>query len=389
MKHKSGYPLVVFVLIFGLFTISCNQESEANADQENQEVISSDEVTLSQSQIELAGFEFGRPQQKILSGHVNAPGKLSLPNESQANISPMLEGLVLSIDVSLGQTVEKGQVLAYLTDPEYIRIQNQYLSVYLTLELLEDEYNRQKRLFDEQISSRKKLIQAKTDFESAKALMKSLEIMIKQIGLDTDRILAGELYSEIPVKTPIAGIVNDIMISLGENVTKDDAMFKVSCRKDLWLELDVFEKDILDVRKGQRVTFLLANAGNKTYEATILSDGGSVMETGRVVKVLATFSNENQLLIPGMFVAAVIHTGEMEFNALPESAIMNAGTANTFVYYTLDGEGSKNYTFSKAAVSAGYSEGGFVQVSFKDDLPASARVVINGGYYILAEEGGE
>lgn len=389
MKHKSGYPHILFVLIFGFFIISCNQESGPGNDQVVEDIITSGEVTLSESQISLAGFQFGRPQQKVLSGHVDAPGKLSLPNTARAVVSPVLEGLVFSIEISLGQTIKKGQVLAYLTDPEYIKIQNEYLNLYLSLELLENNYNRQKRLYNEQVTSQKQYIQAKTDFESAKAQLKSLDIMIRQIGLETDRIIAGNLYSEIPVKSPIDGIVNNIMISLGENVTKDDVMFEVSCRKNLWLELDVFEKDILEIREGQRVTFLLANSGNLIYEARVLTSGGAVLGNGRVVKVLATFSNEDQQLIPGMFVAAKIHTGEKEFNALPESAIMNSGTSNTYVYYTLDGAGSKNYTFKKIAVSTGYSEDGFVQVSFQDELPAPARVVINGGYYILAEEGGD
>jgi cobalt-zinc-cadmium efflux system membrane fusion protein len=179
------------------------------------------------------------------------------------------------------------------------------------------------------------------------------------------------------------------MISLGENVTKDDAMFEVSCRKNLWLELDVFEKDILTIQKGQRVTFLLANAGNEIYEASVSTSGGAVLGTGRVVKVLATFKNDGQQLIPGMFVAAKIHTGEKEFSALPESAIMNMGTSNTYIYYTLEKEGSEKYTFKKLPVSTGYNEDGFVQVSFPDPLPGQARVVVNGGYYILAEEGGE
>lgn len=389
MKHKSGYLHFILALIFGMIMISCNHETRPDADQGNEETLTTDDVTLTASQISLAGFEFGLPQPKILSHDVNAPGKLSLPNTSRATISPVLGGMVFSIEINLGQTVTKGQVLAYLTDPEYIKIQNEYLKLSLTLDLLEDEYNRQKRLYHERVSSQKKMIQAKTDFESAIAQLKSLEIMISQIGLNTDRILAGELYSEIPVKSPIEGIVNNIMVSLGENVTKHDAMFEVSCRKNLWLELDVFEKDILNIRKGQRVTFLLANAGNEIYEATVLSSGGAVLKNGRVVKVLASFSNEDQQLIPGMFVAAKIHTGEKEFSALPESAIMRTGSSGTYVYYTMDEEDSKKFTFSKIGVSTGYNEDGFVQVTFEDDLPARARIVINGGYYILAEEGSE
>lgn len=389
MKNISQHLFLLILISAGLAISSCNQNAEPPVEQEETDMPADRKVTLTQDQVELAGFKFGQPELKVLSGHVDAPGKLSLPSGAQAKISPVFGGIVHSIEVTLGQTVKKGQVLAYLTDPEYIKIQNEYLSAHINLNLLEDEYKRQQRLFDQQVSSEKKRIQAKTEFQTTKAEAKALELMISQIGLDPEQVIQGNLYTEIPVKSPITGIINDIMINLGENITEDDKMFEVSCRNELLLELDVFEKDILNIKNGQRVSFWLANAGGFTYEAKILTTGGAVIQNGGVVKVLASFYNENQQLIPGMFVAAKIHTGEKEFNALPESAIMNSGTSNTFVYYTTDSENSNTLSFEKVGVSTGYNEDGFVQVSFSERLDPAARVVISGGYYIMAEEGGE
>ncbi len=194
MKNISQHLFLLILISAGLAISSCNQNAEPPVEQEETDMPADRKVTLTQDQVELAGFKFGQPELKVLSGHVDAPGKLSLPSGAQAKISPVFGGIVHSIEVTLGQTVKKGQVLAYLTDPEYIKIQNEYLSAHINLNLLEDEYKRQQRLFDQQVSSEKKRIQAKTEFQTTKAEAKALELMISQIGLDPEQVIQGNLY---------------------------------------------------------------------------------------------------------------------------------------------------------------------------------------------------
>ncbi|MCF8366359.1 MAG: efflux RND transporter periplasmic adaptor subunit, partial [Bacteroidales bacterium] len=335
----------------------------------------------------LAGIEFGKIEKRLLSGDVDARGKLLLPQNGKATISPIIRGVISSIEVMPGQAVQKGQVLAYLTHPDYVEIQEQYLNTINSLEYLENEYNRQKRLYDENVGSEKKFLLAKTEFQAAKAKLTALKLMIEQIGIDPKEIEGGKIFSKIPVKTPITGMVDMIMANLGKNVAEGDALFEITCRKKLFIELEVFEKDIMKIRKGQRVSFSLANVENRMYEAKVISIGGSVQRAGRVVKVLAEFENTNEFLFPGMFVASQIHTGEEVLEALPAGAIMNYGSGNPYIYFTVEQEGNKNFFFSKIAVKTGFEEDEFVQIEAVDAIPQNARIVTKGGYYIQAEEG--
>lgn len=374
-----------YLMILLIFVASCGQEQETA---ETTEVTASNEgkVVLTGEQIELAGFEFGKVESKLLSGDVEARGKLMLPQDGQATISPVVRGVLLSIGVTPGQSVAKGQVLAYLTHPDYIEIQEQYLSVVNNLIFLENEYQRQKRLFEENVSSEKKYLQTKTEYQAAKTRLNSLKLMIGQLGLDPALIDDGEIFSKIPVKSPIRGMVDAINVNLGQNVQEGTPMFVITCRDKLLVNLDVFEKDIRKIEKGQRVTFVLSNVGKQVYEASVISVGGSVQNPGRIVKVLASFENKGYNLFPGMFVASQIHTGEEYFEALPVSAIMNYGTGKPFVYYTTDSKGNK-MSFSRASVETGYEESGYIRVNFTDPLPENTLIVTKGGYYIQAEEG--
>jgi len=386
MTEKLQIRWQAYLILLLIFTASCGQEQETT---EIPEATGdgSGEVVLTGGQIELAGFEFGKVESKLLSGDVEARGKLMLPQDGQATISPVISGVLHSIEVMPGQPVEQGSVLAYLSHPDYIELQEQYLSVANNLIFLENEYQRQKRLFEENVSSEKKYLQTKTEFQGAKAKLNALELMIEQLGLNPAKIQKGEIFSKIPVKSPIRGMVDAINVKLGQNVQDGTPMFKITCRDKLLVSLDVFEKDIRKIEKGQRVTFVLSNVGDQVYEATVISVGGSVQNPGRIVKVLASFENKGYNLFPGMFVASQIHTGEEYFEALPVSAIMNYGTGKPFIYYTTDPSGSNKMSFSRATVETGYEETGYIRVNFTDPLPENTLIVTKGGYYIQAEEG--
>ncbi|HZK07395.1 MAG TPA: efflux RND transporter periplasmic adaptor subunit [Bacteroidales bacterium] len=379
---KKNNTILLFMLL--LLIASCGSEPEPTENNVPEGI--DGKTMLTQQQMELAGFEFGSIEKVLLSGDVNARGVLALPPESHALISPLTGGVVTSIEVTLGQIVSKGQPLCYLTHPNLINLQQEYLINEQQLRFLENEYERQRKLYDEKVSSEKKFLQTQTDFETAKGRSRAMSIILAQMGLDAKTITADNMYSRVPVVSPIRGIVNDIMASIGKNVSENELLFEVSCRKKLLVELEVFEKDIMKIQEGQRVSFNLSNIDATEHEAVVISRGASVQQAGRVVLVRASFENSNESLLPGMFVASKIHTGEELFDALPEGAIMNSSSVNPYIFYTTTPEGSEQMFFDRAAITTGYAEDGFVSVKLAKPLPAGARVVTTGGYYINARQ---
>jgi cobalt-zinc-cadmium efflux system membrane fusion protein len=379
---KKNHSILLFMLL--LLMAGCRSEPEPT---ENNAPESNDGKTmLTRQQMELAGFEFGSIEEVLLSGDVNARGVLALPPEADALVSPIRGGIVTSIEVTLGQIVNKGQPLCYLSHPDLINLQQEYLVSQQQLRFLENEYERQRKLYDEKVSSEKKFLQTQTDYETTKGHARALAIILGQMGLDAKTITADNIYSRVPVVSPIQGVVNDIMASIGKNVTENEQLFEVSCRKKLLVELEVFEKDIMKIKEGQRVTFILSNVDTTKHEAVVISRGASVQQAGRVVLVRASFENSNESLLPGMFVASEIHTGEELFDALPESAIMNSGSDNPYIFFTTTPEGSDQMFFDRAAITTGYAEDGFVSVKLQQPLPANALVVTKGGYWVDAQQ---
>jgi len=377
--------LMICSMILLMLITQCRQADENSEEETNTILIDLGGSSLSKEQIKLAGIEFGKILPQRLSGKVNARGVIVLPPTNNAIVTPILGGMVKEIDVMHGDEVKKGDVLAYLIHPDYIELQQEYIQTVSNIEYLENEYARQQKLFDEKVSSEKTLLQAKNAYTAAKARFESLELIMNQTGIDPERIKEGEFYQSIPIVSPMDGVVNAVLTRIGSNVDDTEPLFEVVCRKQLFVELSVFERDITKIEKGQNVTFRLSNIDAQPHKAKVIAVGGSVEKQGRVVKVMAQFDNKNEMVLPGMFVAADIHTGEEIFDALPESAIMNYGTGKPYIYYTTSDNDAQRMRFEKAFINTGFHDQGFIQVSLIDDLPSEAKIVINGGYYIDAE----
>lgn len=391
MKSNYPNPMKRLITIFAAFIFlmsmtQCMQEEKKQENSATSETPASSNASLTSAQIQLAGIEFGEIQKRKLSGKINARGEIVLPPTNDAIISPILGGMVKEIKVMQGDLVKKGDVLAYLSHPDYIELQQEYLQVVSNIEYLENEYARQQKLYDEKVSSEKVLLQSKNAYTAAKARFESLELIMGQTGIDPERVMKGEFYQLVPIVTPMDGIVNAILTRIGSNVDQTEALFEVVCREVLYVELSVFERDIIKIKKGQRVTFRLSNINTREFEAKLIAIGGSVEEQGRVVKVMAQFENKDEMVLPGMFVSADIHTGEEVFDALPESAIMNYGTGKTYIFYSISPLDATQMSFKKLFVNTGFNDKEFVQVELTEPLPSGTKIVTNGGYYIDAEQ---
>jgi cobalt-zinc-cadmium efflux system membrane fusion protein len=158
-------------------------------------------------------------------------------------------------------------------------------------------------------------------------------------------------------------------------------------REELLIELSVFEKDIMKIKPGQAVSFSLSNLNDVRHEAEVISIGNIVQKDSRIVKVLAEFRNHNTRMLPGMFVASEIHTGEMEIQALPDEALVRTEGDKWFIYYTTkEWQEEKGTMFQGVPVETGLVQNGFSEIKLGEVLPDGAMIVVRGAYYLKTEQ---
>lgn len=416
----TGLVLIAFATV----TVSCGKKEKAEEaatetpKNEEKEEGSVKEVELNEAQYSASDIELGTFSMKNLSEVVNANGYTKLPPQNQADVSVFVSGIVKSISVIEGQSVRKGQVIATIESPEFTRIQQDYLTSKSNLAFLKLEFERQRVLIEEEVSARKVFEKTRADYEVEKARFASLGKQLQTMNINPN---AGAIAT-VPVVAPISGSITEVNIKIGTNVTPGTPLVNIVDNSQLHVDLLVYEKDLGKVKTGQNVRFVLTNQDKTEITGKIFSVGKAFENETKSVAVHADIENEKQQLIPGMYVNALIDVGANSVKALPVDAIVKAeGKEFIFILEKIEDESkakgtgpshdeqqghkhddgheheqeeatSKGYHFQRIEVKTGTAQLGFVQVVPLQEIPADAKIVLKGTYYIqshlLKSEGG-
>ena len=375
--------LIISALIVLLANWSCEFVNSSSSEvavpvasvvAEQDEHAEDEEVHLTPAQLEVMDIQLGKFQHLNLATSVKANGRLELPPQRQASFSAVREGRVKSIKVLEGDYVRRGQILAELEHPEFIELQQEYMVAKTELEFHKNELEREKQLFEEGIISSKEYQQVRTEYHATVPIVNALAAELEMLEIDVASAEEGNFVTAIPVRAPISGFVQEILVNMGMYVHPGDRLFEIADNHHIHIDLKVFERDIDKIKKGQKVNFTLTTNPDSIYQASIFAIGKSFdMETKAMV-VHAEIENELGSLLPGMYVDARIITNAEEVLALPDEAIVREGGLDYIfalqpasAHVHVDGtehldHDEEELIFSRIQVSTGARDMGFTEV---------------------------
>lgn len=343
----------------------------------------SNKITLETKQLEVMNIEIGTITEVSLGAKLKVNGQLELPPQNMASVSALIGGRVQSVDVIEGDKVRKGQVIAHLSNPEFIRMQQEYLSAKSNISYLENDFLRKKELLKDGITSSKSFQQSEAAYFNGKATLSASKATLQLMGVSISALEKGTIVSTIPVIAPISGHIQNVEINIGKYVSPEQEMFEIVDNEYLHLGLKVFEKDIDQVEIGQKVTFSLTTRPDKIYNAEIFAVGKAFDMQTRAVKVHAKIVGDHDGLLTGMFVDARVITKSKKVDALPNEAfVTEKGLDYIFIQKSRDADDVEleRIQVNRGKSDLGYSEVVFIKQNHKDTI-----VVIKGAYYVNAE----
>ena len=364
-----------------------HQEDEQHEghDHENEEV-GEEEVHLSEQQFQALGLKVDTIPVRNVGSYVEANGQLEVPPQNEAAITAIIGANITSIEVIEGDKVNKGQVLAYLSHPDLIHLQTDYMNYWNQLQYLEKEYERQSKLYDEKVGSGKELQKTKADYQSARGMVKGFEAQLRLMGMNLDKVQEGEIYEQVAVISPLDGHVRSVEVKTGQYVQPQTEMFEVVNIEHIHADLMVFEKDVHKVKEGQKVRFSVESLPGKQMEAVIYAVGKSFEQDPKAIHLHAEIENKEGLLLPGMYVRGQILSEDDSGFALPEAGIVREDEKHfIFTAHMENDNGTTEWVFKSVEVAIGSKEGGWVQIKLLESLPKGSRIAWNSAYYIIAE----
>lgn len=371
-----------FIPIFGLLILmGCgnkpNEEETTLVQVENNTI-----VTLNAAQYKNAAIELGLIEQKELSNVLQVNGKTDVPPQHLISISAPLGGFVHSTELLEGTKVKKGQVLVVLENMEYVQLQQDYIDKKSNLAFLEAEFNRQEALNKQNVNSEKVMQQTTSNYLSMKAQVKGLQEKLALLGINTANFTEKDISRKITIYSPIDGYVSDVNVNIGKYVLPNEIMFEIVNTAHLHAELIVFEKDIANLKVGQPIRLFFSNQNNNERSAKVYLIGRKI-NADRSVLVHAHLDEEDENLLPGMFLTAKIELNKHKVNAVPTDAIVTFEDKD-FIFIAKETNNTA-FIFEMVEVKKGNSELGFTEINFVDSIiNIQTKIATKGAYALLS-----
>lgn len=370
MKYLNSYlTLLVAILLW-----SCKDGAE------NSTVVSIDDsvVLLSEEQFSHAQMKLGELESHNFKTSISLNGHTEVPPHNKVTLSTYYGGYISYSPYLIGDYVKKGQLLIKMKNPEFIELQENYLKAHESYQFLKVDYQRQEELYNKSVISDQEFQKLKKDYKSALANVASLAAQLDLLDVDLENLKQGNFKSEIEIHAPIDGVVSQVDLNLGVYIKAQSKMMELVNYSDLHLELDVFEKDIDLLEKGQQIEFSVVGSAT-TYLANLELIGSEVEEEHRTLTIHADLNEPNDKLRPGLFVNAVVYANPQELDALPKEAFISSD--NQFFVLVLEHQDENSYHFRKQAVTINRSDE--THRSFNSKALKGEQFLISGGFQLF------
>jgi cobalt-zinc-cadmium efflux system membrane fusion protein len=263
-----------------------------------------DVVVLDTAAIRLGGIEVGEVE-SITTNALAVTGSITFDADRVSHVGSRSNGRILTVRADLGARVTRGQELAILESVEVGQIRAEEQEAEALLKIAKENYAREQRLADQGISSRKELLLAEADLRRAEAALHSAEDRLNVLGAAHDHTAEGRFS----LVAPFAGVVVARDASLGEMATPSDTLFTVADLSEVWIALDIFERDFARVQQGQSVAVMATAYPGRTFPGRIVYIGDVLDAAKRTVRARVEVPNRDGALKPGMFATANIQVG--------------------------------------------------------------------------------
>jgi len=308
----------------------------------------------------------------IADSVVQTTGTLSYNENAVAKVGPKTEGRIVRVMHDLGDRVDHGAALAVLESQEVGDVRADAGRAAAEVELARENYEREQRLYNQRVSSEKEMLEARAAYESAVTDLKAANAKLRTLGA------SGTDITEFAVSAPMSGTVVERDAIIGQIVGPEAPLFTIADLSELWLIVDVYEKDLARVSKGQHVSIRTEAFPEAVVDGRIAYLGEIVDSVSRTVKARVVVENSGPLR-PGMFARADIVVPEPSGTlAVPRAAVQELDGST--VVFVPDGEG----VFRAVPVELGNRIDDDL-VLVRSGLEANQKIVGKGSFFLKSE----
>lgn len=360
-------------------SVAGKDEHEEHAGEEGpvEEVVRLADAELKEFGITLATAEGG-----ALDQYIDLPGEIVLNADRMAHVVPRVSGIVREVRMTVGDKVNNaGELMAVIESRELADGKADFLAAAEREALAQTNFNREERLWGKKVTSEQEYLDARQALAEARIATNSAEQQLHALGFSDAELKAlpghpDATYTRFEIKAPLAGTIIEKHMTLGENVNADTDVFTIADLSTVWVDINVYQKDLVNIRKGQTVVIEIGH-GIASATGTIAWVGPQVDETTRTAKARVELANPDGDLRPGLFVTARVAVGSTPASiVVPKSALQDFEERTVIFVRTEKG-------FEPKPVEVGRRNG--TKVEILSGLEAGQTYVSQGAFTLKAQ----
>lgn len=288
---------------------------------------------------ESAGFclnEFLKTDSKIevigktdVVKHINLTGEVDYNPDKVFHFTSLTEGFAQRVLFSLGEYVEKGQLLAEIQSPELIRLMTEKNRLIAEIKAAQRELKAVQSMYNDQLTTERELVSVLSELEKLQAEQESIHQSLKFFNYNAEK-------NVFEIRASVAGYVIEKNVTPGMQINSGDDLFTISELSTVWVMAKVYAANIQQVAQGMSVEIKISAYPDDIFEGEI-SDLLPVFDSKeRVLKAKIVIENEALKLKPGMMADILIknQTGERAYIIPVDNVIFDDNQYFILVYHS-------------------------------------------------------
>jgi len=329
-------------------------------------------LALDAEEAQRAGIKIQKLELQEKSGQVMVTATIQADQDRLAHVAPRVSGRIVRVNANLGDKVKAGQSLAMLDSIELGEARSNYLQTASEAAVAQAGFDRAQRLQADNIIPEKEYLRARAEHEITRARLRAAADKLHMLGVDPEK-LSGSIF---PITAPFAGTIIEKKAVLGELAPPDQSLFTVADLSVLWIEANLFEKDLAKVKHGAQASVTVSAYPDAVFKGRLTYISSVVDKDSRTVKARIEVPNPDGRLKLEMFATAMIQTGSnTKALLLPEDAVLLVQGQPTVFVAEVAG-------FEPRAVEVGERAQGLVMI--KSGVQVGEAVVVSGAYALKA-----
>ena len=306
-------------------------------------------------------------------------GKITYDETRTARVSSPIAGRVIGTIAALGAHVRTGDAMVELDSPELGQAQSAYAAAMSDLSLANRAFQRIQELYDNGIAPRKEQEQAEDNLARARSEAERARLKLANLGARP-----GRMDNRFILHAPISGVITERNINPGMEVRSDltAPLFVISDLSDLWVQIDLFEKDIGLIHVGTKVLLQVPAYPTESFMATVSYISQVVNETSRTVKVRCILPNADGRLLPAMFAAIEVQSDPDDLAVVVPLTALFTENESDWLYVNIG-----DYHYQRRPVTVGLRLKD--RAVILEGLKPGERFVVHGALLLRTEQDAE